>query len=188
MDAIRRFLAHRGLVTVLVLLLVLPTSLSWMGTSTSLLDPVLYSAVIEADVEIDADCNLVSWRITSASGRQDHVVKLEALASDQVFSLVGHDRDMWKYLRKEGWSLAEIEALVPRAGLARCALHAGKFTTRAKLGSVWLNLMTLSSGSWEIAMGEWRLAPASRPNHRLRLPIPRLGMPTGPTSDLGQRL
>lgn len=144
MDAVRRFLAHRGLVTVLVLLLVLPTSLIWMGSSTSLLDPVLYSAVIEADVEIDAECNLVSWRITSASGRQDHVAKLEALASERIFLLV-----------------SPIEALVPRAGLAGCVQHAGKFTTRAKLGSIWLNLMTLSSGSWEIAMGEWRLAPAS---------------------------
>lgn len=163
MGAVCRFLAHRGLVTVLVLLLVLPTSLIWMGSSTSLMDPVLYSAVIEADVEIDADCNLVSWRITSASGRQDHVAKLEALASEGIFLLVSHDRDMWTHLRNKGWSLAEIEALVPRAGLAGCVQHAGKFTTRAKLGSVWLNLITFSSESWEIAMGEgeWRLAPVS---------------------------
>ena len=167
MDAVRRFLAHRGLVSVLVLLLVLPASLSWMGSSTSLLDPVLYAAVIEADVEIDAECNLVSWQITSESGRQDHVAKLEMLASEGVFHLV-HDRNLWTYLRNKGWTLAEIEALVPRAGLARCAQHAGKFTTKAKLGSVWLNLMTFSSESWEIAMDEWRLAPASEPNHRLR--------------------
>ncbi len=63
MAAVRRFLVHRGLVTVLVFLLVLPAPLIWMGSSTSLLDPVLYSAVIEADVEIDAECNLVSWQV-----------------------------------------------------------------------------------------------------------------------------
>ncbi len=144
---------HPGLAASLVLLLVLPAPLVWLGSSTSLLDPVLYSAVIEADVEIDADCNLVSWRITSASGRQDHVAKLEALASEGIFHLVFHDRDMWTYLRNKGWTLAEIEALVPRAGFAGCVQHAGKFTTRAKLGSVWLNLMTFSSGSWEIGHG-----------------------------------
>ncbi|MCY4522307.1 MAG: hypothetical protein OXC13_16215 [Caldilineaceae bacterium] len=168
MAAVRRFLVHRGLVTVLVFLLVLPAPLIWMGSSTSLLDPVLYSAVIEADVEIDAECNLVSWQISSESGRQGHVAKLEALASEGIFHLISHDRAMWTHLRNKGWTLAEIEALVPRAGLAGCARHAGKFTTRAKLGSVWLNLMTFSSESWEIAMGEWRLAPASGPNHRLR--------------------
>ena len=69
---------------------------------------------------------------------------------------------MWTHLRNKGWSLAEIEALVPMAGLARCAQHAGKFTTRAKLGSVWLNLVPLSSESWEIGFtDERRLALVS---------------------------
>lgn len=157
---------HPGLAALLVLLLVLPAPLVWLGSSTDLLDPVLYSAVIEADVVFDAECNIVSRRITSESGQQDHVASLEALIFEgMIYHLVSHDRDMWKYLREKGWTLAEIEALVPRAGLAGCAQHAGrKFTARAKLGSVWLNLMTFSSENLEISYE----VPPSGPNHRLR--------------------
>ncbi len=146
----QRIRNHPGLAALFVLLLVLPAPLVWLGSSTDLLDPVLYSAVIEADVVFDMECNIVSRQIMSASGRQDHVAKLEALTSEWMFPLVFYDRDMWMHLRNEDWPLAEIDALVPQAGLAGCAQHAGKFMTRARLGSVWLNLMTFSSANWEI--------------------------------------
>ena len=93
---------HPGLAALLVLLLVLPAPLVWLGSSTDLLDPVLYSAVIEADVEFDAECNMVSRQITNESGLQDHVAKLEALIFEgMIYRLVSHARDMWKYLREQ---------------------------------------------------------------------------------------
>lgn len=146
-----RLRSHPGLATVLVVLLVLPASLIWMGSNTSLLDPVLYSAVIEADVEFDAECNMVSRRITSESGRQVHVAKLAALTSEGMFHSVSHSRYMWTHLMDKGWTPAEIEAFARDLELSSCVDHAGKFMTRAKLGSIWLNLMTFSSESWEIA-------------------------------------
>lgn len=154
MAAVRRFLAHRGLVTILVLLLVLPAPLIWMGSSTSLLDPMLYSAVIEADVEFDAECNMVSRQITSASGRQDHVAKLEALASEGMVHLVAHATNMWTHLTNKGWTPAEIEALAQDFDLSSCGDHVGMVMTRSKLWRGWLNLMTFSSESWETTY-EW---------------------------------
>ena len=149
MVAVRRLLAHRGLVAVLVVLLVLPAPLVWMGSSTGLLDPMLYSAVIEADVEFDAECN-VSRQITSASGRQDRVAKLETLASeDMMLHSVSHSRDMWTHLTNKGWTPVEIVAFARDLDLSSCVDHAGKFTTKAKLWRGWLNLMTFSSGTWE---------------------------------------
>ena len=93
---------HPGLAALLVLLLVLPAPLVWLDSSTDLLDPVLYSAVIEVDVVFDAECNIVSRQITSESGQQDHVASLEALIFEgMIYHLVSHDRDMWKYLREK---------------------------------------------------------------------------------------
>lgn len=146
----QRIRNHPGLAALLVLLLVLPAPLVWLGSSTDLLDPVLYSAVIEADVVFDTECNMVSRQIVSESGRQDHVAKLEALASEGMFHSVAHAMDMWTHLTNKGWTPAEIEAFARDLDVSSCGDHAGKFTTRAKLGSIWLNLMTFSSGSWEI--------------------------------------
>lgn len=146
----QRIRNHPGLAALLVLLLVLPAPLVWLGSSTDLLDPVLYSAVIEADVVFDTECNMVSRQIVSESGRQDHVAKLEALASEGMFHSVAHAMDMWMHLTNKGWTPAEIEAFARDLDVSSCGDHAGKFTTRAKLGSIWLNLMTFSSESWEI--------------------------------------
>ena len=146
----QRIRNHPGLAALLVLLLVLPAPLVWLGSSTDLLDPVLYSAVIEADVVFDTECNMVSRQIVSESGRQDHVAKLEALASEGMFHSVTHAMDMWTHLTNKGWTPAEIEDFARDLDVSSCGDHAGKFTTRAKLGSIWLNLMTFSSGSWEI--------------------------------------
>lgn len=146
----QRIRNHPGRDALLVLLLVLPAPLVWLGSSTDLLDPVLYSAVIEADVEFDAECNMVSRQITSESGRRDHVAKLEAWSSEGMFHSVTHARDMWTHLTNKGWTPVEIETFARDLDLSSCRDHAGKFTTRAKLGSVWLNLMTFSSESWEI--------------------------------------
>ena len=147
---ISRLRSHPGLAAVLVVLLMLPAPLIWLGSSTNLLDPVLYSAVIEADTVFDAECNMVSQEITSVSGRQDHVAKLEALTSEGMFHSVSHSRYMWTHLMDKGWTPAEIEAFARDLELSSCVDHAGKFMTRAKLGSIWLNLMTFSSESWEI--------------------------------------
>lgn len=146
----QRIRNHPGLAALLVLLLVLPAPLVWLGSSTDLLDPVLYSAVIEADVVFDTECNMVSRQIVSESGRQGHVAKLEALASEGMFHSVAHATNMWTHLTNKGWTPAEIEAFARDLDVSSCGDHAGKFTTRAKLGSIWLNLMTFSSGSWEI--------------------------------------
>ncbi len=81
----QRIRNHPGLAALLILLLVLSAPLVWLGSSMDLLEPVLYSAVIEADVEFDAECNMVSRQITSESGRQDRVAKLEALASEGMY-------------------------------------------------------------------------------------------------------
>ena len=88
----QRIRNHPGLAALLVLLLVLPAPLVWLGSSTDLLDPVLYSAVIEADVEFDAECNMVSRQITSESGRQDHVAKLEAWSSETLLGDLSQHR------------------------------------------------------------------------------------------------
>ena len=147
--ALHRFLAHWGLVTALVVLLVLSTPLVWLGASQGHFDPMLYAAVIEADVEFDAECN-VSRQITSASGRQDRVAKLETLASeDAMLHSVSHARDMWTHLANKGWTSMEIVAFAQDLDLSSCVDHAGKFTTKAKLWRGWLNLMTFSSGTWE---------------------------------------
>jgi hypothetical protein len=146
----QRIRNHPGLAALLVLLLVLPAPLVWLGSSTDLLEPVLYSAVIEADVVFDAECNMVWRQIVSESGRQDHVAKLEVLAFEGMFHSVAHAMDMWTHLTNKGWTPAEIEAFAQDLDVSSCGDHAGKFTTRAKLGSIWLNLMTFSSESWEI--------------------------------------
>lgn len=142
MAAARRFLAHRGFVTVLVLLLVLPAPLVWLGSSTDLLEPVLYSAVIEADVAFDAECNMVSRQITSASGRQDHVAKLETWSSEILLEDLAHHRDMWTHLTDKGWSPKEIEAFSRDVGTHSCVEHAGEFSTRSRLWRNWFGLMT----------------------------------------------
>ena len=142
MDTVRRFLAHRGLVTVLVLLLVLPAPLIWMGSSTSLLEPVLYSAVLEADVVFDAECNMVSWQITSESGRQDRVVKLEAWSSETLLDNLSQPRAMWTHLADKGWPPNEIEAFARDSGTHSCIEHAGEFSTRSRLWRNWFSLTT----------------------------------------------
>jgi len=152
----QRIRNHPGLAALLVLLLVLPAPLVWLGSSTDLLDPVLYSAVIEADVVFDAECNMVSRQITSESGQQDYVAKLATLttlSSEGMFHFhsVSHSRDMWTHLRNKGWTPEEIEALARDAGIAGCAQHTGEFTTKAKLWRGWLNFVNFSTGGWEIA-------------------------------------
>ncbi len=142
MAAVCRFLAHRGLVTVLVLLLVLPAPLIWMGSSTSLLDPVLYSAVIEADVKFDAECNMVARQITGEIGRQDHLAKLEAWSSETLSDQLAHPRAMWTHLTDKGWTPTDIETLARDSGLQSCVEHAGEFTTHSRLLRNWFSLMT----------------------------------------------
>ncbi len=142
MTAIRRFLAHRGLVTALVVLLVLPTSLVWLGVGQGHFEPLLYSAVIEADVVFDAECNMVSRQITSASGRQDHVAKLETWNSEILLEDLAHHRDMWTHLTDKGWSPKEIEAFSRDVGTHSCVEHAGEFSTRSRLWRNWFGLMT----------------------------------------------
>ena len=147
---ISRLRSHPGLAAVLVVLLMLPAPLIWLGSSTNLLEPVLYSAVIEADTVFDAECNMVSQEITSVSGRKNHVAKLEALTSERMFHSVSHSRDMWTHLRNKGWTPAEIEAFARDLELSSCVDHAGKFTTRSRLWRGWLNLMTFQSGALAI--------------------------------------
>lgn len=120
MTAVRRFLAHRGLVTALVVLLVLPTSLVWLGVGQGHFEPLLYSAVIEADVVFDAECNMVLLQNTSEFGRQVHVTKLVEYLLD-----------------------------TPRAMDAWCIEQAGEFTVHAKLWRTWLSLVTFSRDTWE---------------------------------------
>lgn len=120
MTAVRRFLAHRGLVTALVVLLVLPTSLVWLGVGQGHFEPLLYSAVIEADVVFDAECNMVLLQNTSEFGRQVHVTKL-------VEYLLDTPRDM------DAWCIEQV----------------GEFAVRAKLWRIWLSLVTFSHETWE---------------------------------------
>lgn len=120
MTAVRRFLAHRGLVTALVVLLVLPTSLVWLGVGQGHFEPLLYSAVIEVDVVFDAECNMVLLQNTSEFGRQVHVTKLVEYLLDTP-----RDIDAW------------------------CIEQAGEFTVRAKLWRTWLSLVTFSHETWE---------------------------------------
>ena len=138
----QRIRNHPGLAALLVLLLVLPAPLVWLGSSTDLLDPVLYSAVIEADVEFDAECNMVSRQITSESGPQDHVAKLEAWSSETLLDDLSQHRAMWTHLTDKGWTPKEIEAFARDFGTHSCIEHAGEFSTRSRLWRNWLGLMT----------------------------------------------
>lgn len=129
MAAVRRLLAHRGSVTALVVLLALSTPLVWLGVSQGHFDPLLYSAVIEADVVFDTECNMVSLRNKSELGRQAHVTKLVEYLLD-----------------------------MPAMG-TWCSEPAGEFTVRAKLWRTWLNLVTFSlHDTWEVTY-ESRFVP-----------------------------
>ena len=139
---ISRLRSHPGLAAVLVVLLMLPAPLIWLGASTNLLDPVLYSAVIEANVVLDAECNMVSRQITSESGRQEHVAKLEAWSSEIMLENLSHHRAMWTHLTDKGWTPDEIEALARDSGTHGCVEHAGEFSTRSRLWRNWFGLMT----------------------------------------------
>lgn len=151
MAALHRFLAHRGLVTALVVLLVLSTPLVWLGASQGHFDPLLYSAVIEADVEFNAECNMVSRQITSESGRQDRVTELEVWSTETLLDHVSPHRSMWLQLADKGWAPAEIEALAQDAGLHGCLEHAGKFSTHSKLLRNWFSLITsFSTDAYEM--------------------------------------
>ena len=106
---------HPGLATLLVLLLVLPAPLVWLGSSTNLLDPVLYSAVIEADVVLDAGCNVVSRQVTREYGQQNDLTELEA---HTIQALSDHH-----------W-LSEMT-------MSRCVEKSGEFTMHSKFWRAW---------------------------------------------------
>ena len=139
---ISRLRSHPGLAALLVVLLVLPVPLIWLGSSTNLLDPVLYSAVIEADVVFDAECNMVARQITSEFGRQDQVAKLEAWSSEILLDSLSPHRTMWTHLADKGWTPGEIEALARDSGTHSCIEHATEFSTRSRLWRNWFGLMT----------------------------------------------
>lgn len=143
----QRIRNHPGLAALLVLLLILPAPLVWLGSSTDLLDPVLYSAVIEADVVFDAECNMVSRQVTRELGPQDRVAKLEALSllhlagwhfHSKSHSSGDYTRAMWKHLVDAGWTPEQIDAW---AEVFSCEVQPGVLVTHAKL---W------RTGSWEV--------------------------------------
>ena len=162
---ISRLRSHPGLAAVLVVLLMLPAPLIWLGSSTNLLDPVLYSAVIESDVVFDAECNLISRQVTRELGQQDHLAELTELTVNHDWHSFSHimafmdDKD-WEttlvrvshpLLDIRSWPPTETEALVRDAGISSCVQYAGEsFTTRAKAGRTWLAIMTLSTDVWEM--------------------------------------
>ena len=144
----QRIRNHPGLAALLVFLLVLPAPLVWLGTSTNLLEPVLYSAVIEADMVFDADCNMVSRQVTRELGQQDHRVELAEWTVNHDWHSLFHTMA----LTDKGWSPNEMEALASDAGISSCVEYAGElFTTRAKLWRTWRGLMSLNiHDGWEM--------------------------------------
>ena len=145
---ISRLRSHPGLAAVLVVLLMLPAPLIWLGSSTNLLEPVLYSAVIEANVAFDAECNMVSRQVTRELGRPDRVEKLEALTLLQLagwhfhsnsHSWDDYSRVMWKHLVDAGWTQEQLDMW---AEAFSCEVQAGVVTTHAKLRRV--------TGAWEV--------------------------------------
>lgn len=145
---ISRIRSHPGLAAVLVVLLMLPAPLMWLGSSTNLLEPVLYSAVIEANVAFDAECNMVSRQVTRELGRQDRVEKLEALTllhlagrhfHSNSHSWDDYSRAMWQHLVDAGWTQEQLDTW---AEAFNCEVQVGVVTTHAKLRRV--------TGAWEV--------------------------------------